>query len=153
MSSASGTSALPRHGPARQNPVASKTAPCAEQTSSVPKVFKNRSGNVSSGRPKCGQLFTNPRNSSSVCHMIRSSWLQLCVSEITKPRAFSGAMALARQITVPLGGSQKSGKMSGTQLSRRVAVRVESRHFAHALPLAKCYWLYREARIRDQRHI
>ena len=115
-SSSSGTSPSPAHGPARQWPVASKSAPCAEQTSASPKAFKNRSGKVSSGKPKCGHRFTKPRNPSCVCQMMRSRQLVLCGSEITKPRVSSGATASAGQMTVPLGGSHRSVNWSGNWL-------------------------------------
>ena len=47
---------------------------------------------------------------SGVCQMMRSRYLVLCGSEITKPRVSSGSTALAGQMTVPLGGSHRSFK-------------------------------------------
>jgi len=62
----------------------------------------------SSGKPRCGHLLTEPRNPSGVCQMMRSRYLVLCGSEITKPRVCSSSTALAGQMTVPLGGNHRS---------------------------------------------
>ena len=62
----------------------------------------------SSGKPRCGHLLTELRNPSGVCQMMRSRYLVLCGSEITKPRVCSSSTALAGQMTVPLGGNHRS---------------------------------------------
>ena len=95
-------------GPAKHWPVPSNMAPCAEQTSAAPLAVKNRSGKVSSGKNKCGQRLTKPRNPSGLCQTIMSRCRAALSPCKTKPRASPSSMSLAEQITVPEGGSQIS---------------------------------------------